>query len=118
MNRYFENHSIKTNDTIRFLWISFLLCISMIFTTSALGKSKMDYKYLLSMDTSKSFCYLSVNGMPAMDNPGAGTHGVQSSGLNATAFLENGINTIELLFKDRTSEKSNKFDPNARCETT
>ncbi|PHM46364.1 hypothetical protein Xmau_00774 [Xenorhabdus mauleonii] len=47
-----------------------------------------------------------------------GEHGVQSGGLNATAFLENGTNTIELLFKDRTSEKSNKFDPNARCETT
>ncbi|MBD2810635.1 hypothetical protein ID853_07025 [Xenorhabdus sp. Vera] len=78
----------------------------------------MDYKYLLSINTSKSFCYLSVNGMPAMDNRGAGTHGVQSSGLNATAFLENGTNTIELLFSDRTSENSSKFDPNAQCETT
>ncbi|WP_323852608.1 hypothetical protein [Xenorhabdus szentirmaii] len=44
----------------------------------------MDYKYLLSIKTSKSFCYLSVNGIAAMDNSGAGTHGVQSSGLNAT----------------------------------
>ncbi|WP_187654283.1 hypothetical protein [Xenorhabdus sp. PB62.4] len=77
----------------------------------------MDYKYLLSMNTSKSFCYLNVNGMPAMNNRKA-HNGIQSSGLNATAFLENGSNTMELLFSDLASERSNKFDPEAQCEAT
>ncbi|WP_374052733.1 hypothetical protein [Xenorhabdus taiwanensis] len=77
----------------------------------------MNYKYLLSMNTSKSFCYLNVNGMPAMNNRKA-HNGIQSSGLNATAFLENGSNNMELLFSDLASERSNKFDPEAQCEAT
>ncbi|MGJ0636204.1 hypothetical protein [Xenorhabdus bovienii] len=77
----------------------------------------MDYKYLLSMNTSKSFCYLRINGMPAMDNRDAPV-GIQSGGLNSTAFLENGSNSMELLFSDLASERSNKFDPEAQCEAT
>ncbi|OTA14648.1 hypothetical protein Xbed_03660 [Xenorhabdus beddingii] len=78
----------------------------------------MEYKYLLSLNTNKSLCYVDINGMPAMDNNN-GSNGIQSSGLNATAFLENGTNTIALLFSDLSDDiKSNKFDPEAWCEAT
>lgn len=53
--------------------------------------------------------------MTAMDNLDA-PHGIQSSGINSTAFLENGSNTIELLFGSRSFEE--ELMPESRCEAT
>ncbi|MDC9581063.1 hypothetical protein PSI15_05655 [Xenorhabdus sp. PR6a] len=78
----------------------------------------MDYKYLLSLNSYKSLCFVRTNSMPAMDNIKS-HNGTQSSGLNSSAFLENGSNTMELLFSDLSSElESNKFDPQSWCEAT
>ncbi|AOM42645.1 hypothetical protein [Xenorhabdus hominickii] len=75
----------------------------------------MEYKYLLSLNTHQSLCVVRINGMTAMDNLDS-PNGTQSSGINSTAFLENGSNSIELLFGSRSFEEDLK--PESRCEVT
>ncbi|MDC9604093.1 hypothetical protein [Xenorhabdus griffiniae] len=75
----------------------------------------MEYKYLLSFNTNQSLCVVRINGMIAMENSDA-PYGIQSSGINSTAFLENGSNTIELLFGSRSFEE--ELMPESRCEAT
>ncbi|MCG3460622.1 hypothetical protein L7G72_01860 [Xenorhabdus bovienii] len=75
----------------------------------------MEYKYLLYLNTNQSLCVVRINGMTAMDNSDA-PNGIQASGINSTAFLENGANTIELLFGSRSFEE--ELMPESRCEAT
>ncbi|WP_340616879.1 hypothetical protein [Xenorhabdus entomophaga] len=75
----------------------------------------MEYKYLLSFNTNQSLCVVRINGMIAMENSDA-PNGIQSSGINSTAFLENGSNSIELLFGSRSFEE--ELMPESRCEAT
>ncbi|MDC9589062.1 hypothetical protein PSI23_06950 [Xenorhabdus sp. XENO-10] len=73
----------------------------------------MEYKYLLSFNTHQSFCLVRINGMTAMDNLNSPS-GTQSSGINSTAFLENGSNSMELLFGGFGKE----LQPTSWCEAT
>ncbi|MDX7992312.1 hypothetical protein [Xenorhabdus littoralis] len=75
----------------------------------------MKYKYLLSLNTNRSFCLVRVNGMIAMDNSDSPS-GTQSSGINSTSFLENGSNTMELLFSGISFEE--ELYPESWCEAT
>ncbi|MDX7999396.1 hypothetical protein FE394_09315 [Xenorhabdus sp. Reich] len=115
MNKHFKNHLLKTTRPIGFLWVSILFCFYILFSNSASGKTEMEYKYLLSFNTHKSLCLVRINGMTAMDNLNS-SNGTQSRGINSTAFLENGANSIELLFGSRSFEEELKSE--SRCEAT
>ncbi|WP_319926121.1 hypothetical protein [Xenorhabdus littoralis] len=75
----------------------------------------MEYKYLLSFNTNRSFCLVRINGMMAMDNSNS-ANGTQSSGINSTAFLENGSNTMDILFGGISFEE--ELYPESWCEAT
>ncbi|MDX7999394.1 hypothetical protein FE394_09305 [Xenorhabdus sp. Reich] len=59
--------------------------------------------------------------MIAMGNKNS-PNGTQSSGINSTAFLENGVNTLELLFGRKHFDKKytelDKFHPESWCDAT
>ncbi|MBS9440339.1 hypothetical protein [Photorhabdus heterorhabditis] len=78
----------------------------------------IEHKYLLSFKSQRSLCVARINGMIALDNIDSRT-GTQSSGFNATAFVENGQNNMELLMGRKSFDReTKKFHPEAWCETT
>jgi len=65
--------------------------------------------------TNESTCFLRVNDFSAIDNTTSSTK-VISAGFNFTAFLENGINHIELLMAAKNHEEPKSLSPDATCE--
>jgi hypothetical protein len=113
---YFKSHLAKKNQSTGFLWASILLFTLIIFATSASGKTKMEYKYLLSVNTHRSLCVIRLNELIAMENVYSRS-GTESSGQNITAFLENGNNTLSISMGKKAIDKDfEKFNPDSWCE--
>lgn len=91
------------------------LCFFMFSLYSVKADEMISEKYLFSFKSYKSTCFLRVNNLPAVDNFSMSS-GTMSAGFNLTAFLENGVNNIEMLMGALDYEKPETLAPDATCQ--
>lgn len=76
-----------------------------------------DNMYIVSFASNKSTCLLRVNDFPGGDSTLADLRTV-SMGFNTTAFLENGVNDVELLMGPMDHNNPDTLYKESRCEVT
>jgi hypothetical protein len=76
-----------------------------------------EIKYLAEFRTRESACMVRVNGFSLIDNF-TSSSGTVTAGFNATAFLENGKNSIELLMGAMDPDDEKTLNTDSSCELT
>lgn len=107
----------KKIQRIAVICLNSVLLIISINISSLRAESVDNIKYLFSFKTKHSSCMARVNNIPVVDDfTYAG--GTISTGGNITSFMENGLNTIELLIGPFKPGDINTLYPDAECELT
>lgn len=103
---------------IHFKSISSLhLFVFLLFVFSFSGKATVmnKVKYLVSFKTNRSACMVRVNNFPMINNF-TYKSGSITTGFNITAFVENGLNHIELLMGAVDPGDNSTLYPDSDCE--
>lgn len=87
---------IKKTQNIGLIYFNFCFLVLFCSVFSLRAEQMSEIKYLAEFRTRESACMMRVNGFSLVDNFGTSS-GTMTTGLNVTAFLENGKNSIELL---------------------
>ncbi|HDR2587857.1 hypothetical protein [Enterobacter ludwigii] len=100
----------KKNQILGFIFFNLLLISKQI-----LAVEMSDFKYLIGFKSYKSTCLLRVNDLPGVDTSRI-DNGIMSTGYNTTAFLSNGLNSIELLMGALDAKDKKTLSPDSSCE--